>query len=248
MSQKQPSPSSFVRLFSHQIIIGALLGILGGIILLAAPADNHATAEPLLTVRAKDQVTLHVRSAYLTFNETLVVTPAAVKSDRTQPGATSLVHFLIAPFWLKDGNYRGPAFPVLRPQLTLTSGRLKRFVLLRPDGESVRTVDEITPDCRYVLTLEFGHMLPEQFTVTVQMSSPVGVSSDAELSYTPSNDGHTLGSGTPESVQTAVHIVADENLEPWRAMRGNEMIPRHDAWVTLDREVPYTIRFAPKGE
>jgi len=184
----------------------------------------------------------------MTFSETIVLTPAAVKNDRLRPGAVSIVHLLIAPFWLKDGNYQGPAFPVLRPQLTLSHGRVQRFALVRPDGETVRKVEEITQDSRYVLTLEFGHMLPEQLTVTVQMSSPTGLNPEAELLYTPSNDGHPFRSGPPESFQTVVHMIADPVLEPWKVARGDEVVPRDGARVTLEREVSHTIRFGSAPE
>src|SRR5688572_1906707 len=113
-----------------------------------------------MTVRSRDHITLHARIAYLTLSETIVLTPAGVKQDHQRPGAVNHVNLLIAPFWLKEGTREGPAFPVLRPQLTLSHGRVRRFAMVRPDGETIRSIDEMTADSRYVLTLEFGHMLP----------------------------------------------------------------------------------------
>jgi hypothetical protein len=121
--------------------------------------------------------------------------------------------------------------------------------MVRPDGETVHSINDITADCRYVLTLEFGHMLPEQLTVTVQMSSPTGLNPGAELAYTPSNDGHAQRSGPPASFQTVVHVIADDDLAPWTVLRGGEVIPRADTpRVSLEREIGHTFRFAPKTE
>jgi hypothetical protein len=148
--------------------------------------------------------------------------------------------------WLKDGPHEGAAFPMLRPQLNLSSGRVRRFALVRPDGEAVRNIDDITRDCRYLLTIDFGHMLPDRITVTIQMSSPTGISPGTEITYQPSNDGHPRRSGPPESFQTVAHIIADEPLEPWVVTAGDKAVPRRQDRVTLERDVPHTIRFGPR--
>jgi hypothetical protein len=237
-----------VKSFSLEKIITALLGLMIFTVVRAGDVEASPANEPLLTIRSRDQITLHARLAYLTFSETIVLTPAGVKSERERPGAVNVVHLLIAPFWVRDGAGQTAAFPVLRPQLTLSHGRVQRFAMVRPDGETVRSVDDITADCRYLLTLEFGHMLPEQLTVTVNMSSPTGLNPGSELIYTPSNDGHPLRSGPPASFQTVVHVIADEDLEPWNAMRGDQVIPRAVDRVSLERDAIHTFHFSPKRE
>jgi hypothetical protein len=232
-----------LRHFFKQTAVRALIGIVCITAPFAQAGETVPDNEPLLTVRSRDRVTLHARSAYLTFTETIVVSPAGPKKEQPRAGTNNVIHLLIAPFWVKDGNFQGPAFPVLRPQLTISHGRVQRFAMVRPDGESVRSVAEITPECRYVLTLEFGHMMPEQLTVTVQMSSPNGLNPGAELTYKPSNDGHPFRSGPPESFHTVLQMIADPVLEPWKVMDGDREIPRADAFVTLDRDVSHTIRF-----
>ena len=84
--------------------------------------------------------------------------------------------------------------------------------------------------------------------LTVQMSSPTGLNPQAELLYTPSNDGHPFRSGPPESFQTVVHMIADPVLEPWKVVRGDQVIPRAGARVTLEREASHTIRFGSTPE
>jgi hypothetical protein len=237
-----------VKLFPLTKIAAVSLGLLIGGALHAGEPETEPANEPLLTIRSRDQITLHARIAYLTFSETIVLTPAGVNQERQRPGALNVVHLLIAPFWVKDGSSQVAAFPVLRPQLTLSHGRVKRFAMVRPDGEAVRTVDEITPDCRYVLTLEFGHMLPEQLTVTVHMSSATGLTPGSELIYTPSNDGHSPRSGPPSSFQTVVHVIADLDLEPWQVTKRDQVIPRAVDRVALDRDVVHTFHFGAKGE
>jgi hypothetical protein len=228
------------------MLVGAL-SVLGWVLVspFAGAAGNPAS-EPLLTVRARDQIRLHVRSAYLTFSETIVLAPAPASQDRVRPGAVGVVHVLIAPFWFRDGASQGPAFPELRPQLTLSHGRVQRFGLVRPDGEPVRTIEDVTPDCRYVLTLELSHMLPEKLTITVQMSSPTGLNPGSELIYTPSNDGHPFISGPTESFHTQVHVIADPVLEPWTVVKGQEPVARIDKDVALEREVTHTFRFGSR--
>jgi hypothetical protein len=224
-----------VTIFSRLFLVVTLA--VAGSSASSAAEDNP----PIVTVRLKDEITMHARLAYLTFSETIVVAPAEKQPDR--PVGINVAHLLIAPMWLKDGNYQGVAFPELRPQLNLSSGRVRRFALVRPDGEAVRNVQEVTPECRYLLTIDFGHMVPEQVTVTVQMSSPVGLNPGAEISYQPSNDGHPRRPGPPASFQTVAHIIADEPLEPWTVTSGERAIPRKEAWVTLERDVAHTIKF-----
>jgi hypothetical protein len=225
--------------------------VLWSVMLTSAPAwcadgeEGDPAVVPLTTVRARDRVTLHVRRPYMTMSETIVLSPAGAKSTTTRPGVNNVIHLLIAPFWWKDGAQEGLAFPMLRPQLTLSHGRVKRFALTRPDGETVRNVAEATPDCRYVLTLEFGHMMPEELTVTVHMSGPVGLNPGAELLYTPSNDGHPFRSGPTESFQTVVRVIADEPLEPWQVAKDGNVIDRPAGYpsVALDRDAAHVFQF-----
>lgn len=213
-----------------------------------AADDDDSAVVPLVTVRAQDRVTLHVRRAYMTFTESIVLKPAGTKSTVSRPGMNNVIHLLVAPFWWKDGDQEGLAFPMLRPQLTLSHGRVRRFALVRPDGETVRNFADATPDCRYVLTLEFGHMMPDHLTVTVNMTSPNGLNPGAELFYTPSNDGHPFRSGPPESFHTVVHVIADEPLEPWLVTKGGEAVPRPTDYpaVTLDRDAPHIFHFGSR--
>jgi len=229
---------------------GALLFLGIAAVLSAGEARDPLADRPLDTVRIQDRVTLHARRAYLTFTETLVVTPIATPGDGLRRAGPFVVHLLIAPFWLRDGNEERLAFPVLRPQLNYSHGRVRRFALVRPDGETVRSVAEATPECRYVLTLDLGHVRPERISVTVQMSAPTGLSRGAELVYSPSNDGRPFRSGPPESFQTVVHILADEALEPWTAFQGENIVPRADTppSVTLQREQRHEIRFGQRPE
>lgn len=215
---------------------------------LCADGEDGPTAEPLVTVRASDRVMLYVRRPYMTMTETIVLAPAGPKTTTTRPGVNNVIHLLVAPFWLRDGSVEGLAFPMLRPQLTLSHGRVKRFALTRPDGEAVRHVSEATADCRYVLTLEFGHMMPDQLTVTMHFSAPVGLNPGAELLYTPSNDGHPLRSGPTESVQTVVRVIADEPLESWQVTKDGAVIERPSGYpaVTLDRDAAHVFRFGVK--
>jgi hypothetical protein len=212
----------------------------------AKAADGKPPDEPLHTVRAENRIVLQVSTSNLTLTETIVVSPVAVKKENEQPGAVNLVHLLISPLWIKEGESQRPAFTVVRPYINVTHGRIRRLALVRPDGEPV-SPDQMTPDCRYVLTLEFSHAVPKRFTVTVTMAQPTGIEAENELLYTASNDGQPFGSGPPESFYTVLRVIAEATLGPWKVMEGDKVLPRADSTsVRLNRNVSHTIRFGPE--
>jgi hypothetical protein len=237
-----------VKSSSQRTVLSSLFALAFASALPAAGANGDEENAPIPTVRIRDTVTLHARTAYLTFTEDFVVTPVRPKTDTPRPAGTrNIIHLLIAPMWVRDGNGERPAFPVLRPGLNLSHGaNVRRFAMTRPNGETVTRIDDITADCRYVLTLEFGHMVPEKLTVTVHLSSPTGLRPPAELIYRPSHDGHPVRSGPPESLHTLVHVIADEALTPWTATNGQEEIPQSSGRVRLGRDVEHTFRFGTK--
>ena len=212
-------------------------------------AAGEKEEEPLHTIRAQNKVLLQAGTTNLTLTETIVVSPIELKKENDRPGAANLVNLLISPLWLQDGNYAGSAFTAVKPYLNLSHGRIRRFALTRPDGEPVRTMDQMTPDCRYVLSVELGHVRPERLTVTVTRAQPSGIRPGMELFYTPSNDGHAFRSGPPETVYTQLRIRADGQLEPWQVWQGDKLLPRADSTaVNLERDVSHTIRFGVKAE
>src|SRR5262249_46741469 len=130
----------------------------------------------------------------------------------------------------------------------LSHGRIRRFILTRPDGESVSSMDEATPDCAYVLTLDFGHVVPKRFTVTLDLATG-GITRDTELTYNASNDGQPIRSGPTESTFTQLRVYPDPALQPWKVVQGDKVIPRFDSTtVRLEREVEHTIRFGANAE
>jgi hypothetical protein len=161
------------------------------------------------------------------------------------PGEAHLFHLLIPPLWMKEGSEERPAFRTLRPYYQSSHGRIRRFALVRPDGEKVLTIENITPDCRYVLTLEFGHVIPERFTVNISFTSSSGINPEAQFLYTPSNDGYPVRSGPPESVITELRVNADPPLQPWKVLQGEQSLSRLTPYVVqLNRELNHVIRFA----
>jgi hypothetical protein len=209
----------------------------------AAPLEPRDTA-PFRAIRTQDQLMLSVGTGFMTFNETIVLTPIVARKD-LQPGKPNLFHLLIPPLWLRDGTVDRPAFTTLRPYYSSSHGRVRRFALLRPNGEKVLAPDQITAECRYVLTLEFGHVIPERFTVNVGFASSSGINPTAEFIYTASNDGYPVRSGAPESVLTDLRVNAEPPLQPWKVMQGDKELVRATPYmVRLDRELNHVIQFA----
>ncbi len=209
----------------------------------AAP-PREVEAEPFRAIRTRDQLILSVGPGSMTFNETIVLSPLTKRED-LQPGRPNLLHILIPPLWLKEGESERPAFGTLRPYYSSSHGRVHRFALMRPDGEKVLNSELITPDCRYVLTLEFGHVIPARFTVNVGFSSSRGITPETQFFYTPSNDGYPVVSGPSETVLTDLHLNTDASLQPWKVVQGDKVLPRAtDYLVRLDRELNHVIRFA----
>jgi len=208
----------------------------------AVPRER-AAGEPFRAVRAENRLMLSVGAGFLTFNEKIVLSPVG-GIQNLQPGKPNLFHLLIPPLWMREGGVERPAFTTLRPYYSSTHGRVRRFALLRPDGERVLTTDQITPDCRYVLTLEFGHVIPAQFTVNVGFSSSRSINAEAEFLYTPSNDGYPVVSGPSESVLTDLHVNADAHLQRWQVVQDDrEVAPVTPHLVRLAREMSHVIRF-----
>jgi hypothetical protein len=209
-----------------------------------AAAETDPANDVLPTVRSEDSITLTVGGSFLNLSEVITMTPVDIKAVNERPGAANLVHLLISPLWIKDGDSQRPAFTTVRPYITPTHGRVRRFALMRENGEEVRTIDQITPDCRYVLSLEFGHVIPKKFSVTVTMATPRGVPPETEFLYTPSNDGQPFRSGAPEAFFTTVRVKAEPTLDPWHIVSNGEVLPRADSTsVHLDRNITHTIRF-----
>jgi hypothetical protein len=222
---------------------------MSGVIAVAAVAVFAAAPPPVepdtfRAIRVQDQLSLSVGTSFMTFNETIVLTPIDVQKDKLQPGKPNLVHILIPPIWLRDGEIERSAFGIQRPYFQPSHGRVRRFVLMRPDGERVLAVDQITPDCRYVMTLEFGHVIPDKITVQVSFTSSSGINPTTEFRYTPSNDGHPVRSGPTESVVTNLRVTAESHLQPWRVLQGDKQLPLATPYsVNIDREVGHVIKF-----
>jgi len=225
-------------------------GVLAGLLLplALAAADIDATIDPLATVRIENSIRLNVGGGHLNLAETIVVRPIRRSKEDERPGNPNFVHILISPLWIQDGDTLRPAFTVTRPYINISHGRVQRFVLARESGETVRFAEDMTPDCRYVLSLSLGHVIPERLTVSVTMSTPRGIRPDAELLYTASNDGQPLRSGAPESFYTTLRINAEPMLSPWQVVMDEKVLPRADSSsVRLDRNVSHTIRFGIEG-
>ena len=200
--------------------------------------------ETFRAIRSRDQLILRAGPGFLTFDETIVMTPIGLR-EKLPHGRPNLMYVLIPPLWLKDGAVDRPAFATLRPYFQSSQGRVRGIVLRRPDGEKVLTPDQITPECRYVLTVEFGHVVPDQFTVTIGFTSASGINPTAQFLYTPSNDGYPIRSGSPESVFTELRVNADGALAPWKVSQGENILPLHTPYtVQLTREASHVIRFA----
>jgi hypothetical protein len=216
-------------------------------LLLAGVLRLHAAEQNLSTVRAQHQVTIYAGTALLSLTEVITVEPTR-NNPEEKPGTNYFAQLIIRPLWIKQGDNLRPAFRVLKPRLNLSHGRIRRFILTKPDGESLSSMDEATPDCAYVLTLDFGHVVPRRFTVTLDLATG-GITRDTELTYFPSNDGQPVRSGPTESTLTQLRVYPDPGLQPWKVVQGDKVIPRVDsATVRLDREVDYTIRFAANAE
>lgn len=212
------------------------------------PVAGAAEADPandvLPTVRSEDSITLTVGGSFLNLSEVITMTPIDVKVVNERPGSANVVHLLISPLWIKEGDSQRPAFTTVRPYITPSHGRVRRFALMRENGEDVRNVEQMTPDCRYVLSLEFGHVIPKKFTVTVTMATPRGVPPETEFLYTPSNDGQPFRSGAPETFYTSIRVKTEPSLDPWHIMKGGQILPRADSSsVRLERNVSHVIRF-----
>ena len=233
-----------VRISFFLRLAGPLAVLVLGALQPAGAAESDETTEPLQTIRVEDRIILTVGTSNLGLVEAIVLSPIAVKKETVKPGHTSLAHVLISPLWIKEGDSERPAFIVVRPYINVSHGRVRRFALMRPDGETINRPEQMTPDCRWVLTLEFSHALPQRFTVNVTMGQPTGIEANAELLYTPSNDGQPLRSGPPETFHTVMRVKVEPSLDPWEIRQGDQVLPRADSSsVNLERNVAHRIRF-----
>jgi hypothetical protein len=198
--------------------------------------------EPLRTIRVQDRVTLQVSPGNMMLTQAIVV--SALRKETEPRGQPNFVHLLISPLWIKAPDSERPAFTIVKPYINLSHGKVRRFVLTRPDGETLNSPADQTPDTRWVLTLDLGHLVPERLTVNVIMQQPSGIEPGTELHYTASNDGQPLRSGAPESVLTELRVKADPALEPWEVRQNGKPLARVDSSsVRIDRDVPTAIRF-----
>ena len=198
--------------------------------------------EPLRTLRVQDQIVIQVSPGNMSLTEKIVV--SAIRKENEKRGETNVVHLLISPLWIKEPDNERAAFTVVKPYINLSHGKVRRFVLTLPDGETKNSPMEQTPESRWVLTLDLGHLVPDRLTVNIIMQQPSGIQPGAELHYTPSNDGQAIRSGPPETVQSELRVKADAALEPWEVEQHGKVLTRVDSSsVRVERDVPTVIRF-----
>jgi hypothetical protein len=231
-----------VRFSPGKLRTGIILGLAMSVARLLGAGDDGAQIKPIHVVRAKDQVVIHAGRNLLSFTETIVLEPVDEKGERDRPGTTHIVELIIYPLWIKEGEFLRPAFPVLRPRPSLSAGRVRRFALVKPDGETVNSIAAATPDCAYVLTLDFGHVNPKRFTVTIDLATS-GIERETELTYMASNDGHALRSGPPESTYTDLRVFTDGALQSSSVSQGAQVLPQSNSSVKLERGTNHIIRF-----
>jgi hypothetical protein len=214
-----------------------------GLLALLASAAERPQNDPLQIRRVQNLVTIYAGTSLLSLTETIVAETIRTTAANEDPGRTNIVQMIIRPLWIKEGDNLRPAFRVLKPRLNLSHGRIRRFALVKPDGESVTSTDAATPDCAYVLTLDFGHVVPRRFTVTMDLATG-GINRTTELTYMASNDGQALQSGPTSSTVTELRVFPDASLQPWKVTQGDKVLARvNSAGVHLEREVNSLIRF-----
>jgi hypothetical protein len=230
-----------MRSLPHAFRAGLAFAVVAGATVLGWAAEEE---EPSFrAIRTRDELRLTVGPGILSFNQTIEMTPIG-KVGTLPPGRPNLVHVLIPALWVNEGGVGRPAFSNQRPYFQSSQGRVRRFALLKPDGDRVLTADQMTPECRYVLTLEFGHVIPQKFSVVVNFVSTQTLNPAAELHYNPSNDGYPIRSGPTASVVTDLRVKADVGYEEWRVTQGDSELPLvTPSTVQLQREVDHVIRF-----
>jgi hypothetical protein len=217
------------------------------LLLPAVQAAERPVNEPLQLRRVQNKVVIYAGTSLVSLTETIVVEPVRTNLNES-PGRTNVGQVIIRPLWFKEGDNLRLAFRTLKPRLNLSHGRIRRFALVKPDGESVTSPDVATPDCAWVLTLDFGHVVPRRVTIIMDLATG-GINRNTELTYMASNDGQALQSGPTESTITELRVFPDPSLQPWKVVQGDKVVPRvNSAAVHLEREVNHVIRFGPNAE
>lgn len=205
----------------------------------AATAPQKAA---LSCVRVQDETTLHVGRSYLSFTETIVL-GTIIGDENRRPGVANMVHLWLSPLLLNDGNATRLALPVLRPQLTLSHGKIWMFRFTDSHANDATSAETMTSDGAYVVDIEFDHQPPEKFVLSIQITVPVGVQRGTEMTYLVSDDARPFDWAYPERSHFSLRVVTEAALGNWSVERDGVIVPSKEGTsVDVTKGKRYTIR------
>lgn len=118
-------------------------------------------------VRIRDELTISFGERKVYYSE--IVTIATKVRPDNLISEINRVSFFILPVLCKDPRGNRLLFPVLKPTVAVTSGRVEDVAFKRSDGIGVEDASALTEDGMYRLMIVFGKEIPEEFTIVISM-------------------------------------------------------------------------------
>lgn len=211
---------------------------------LAAEAPRHTSS--VLCVRTSDEIAFHAGQSYLAFTEVIVAGTIMLDSNR-EPGARYLAQFFFSPVLINDGTIQRLAFPTLKPQVTVSNGKILRCRFYNGDGKDAVTAAGMNEGGCYIVDVEFDGEVPKKFVLTMQLASPEQVKPDSTLKVHTSDDGFPGTLKYPEPSHFLIRVNSEPALGLPRLESNGSFVQLADgAWKEVEKGMDYVVHFGGK--
>lgn len=197
----------------------------------------------LLTKRARDELSINFGETDVCYFQVLKVEtrirPENLDSDINR------ADLFILPVLREEAQGGVLLFPVLKPTITVSSGRVDDLRFTRGDAVRIEEPQLMTSEGLYSFSVLFGKEIPREFTVTISMTAPRNSKDHGStLLCRMSDDGVGHIYGKPASFLR----VLDAYGTRYVVKNGEaEMHRGEDAWVQVEAEKHYIVRPSSYG-
>jgi hypothetical protein len=204
----------------------------------AENASPSGFVTSLHCARIRDELTISLSEAEVFFFEVVTVVPE-VRPDNLK-NTRNVASFFILPILAKEPQGHRLLFPVLKPSITVSSGKVRDVTFRDNQGGEVDHPATMTTEglCRF--EVEFGSDIPQEFTVVISMMAkrdPNSSWSELVCKMTDDNMGQMFSK--PDSKLR----VLDSKGTQWVFREGKaEMRPDARGWVSVEVEKQYIVQ------
>lgn len=200
-----------------------------------APSSNYATS--LFCARIRDELTISLGETEVYYSEVVTVVPD-VRPDNLVSERNRAI-FYIVPVLVKELQGYRLLFPVLKPTITMSSGKVSEVVFKDSDSVEVEHFAAMTVDGMHRFMVVFGREIPKEITIVISMTAQRDPKDcRLELLCKMSDDGMGRAFGKPDS---RLRILDSKGTQFVFRNEKVEMRPDARGWVSVEAEKQYLV-------